>query len=101
MPTARAITERFVKLRQLAGVKVSLTSSGGSGKARARTSKYTTPKKRKNKGAGSDSSDAEGHLTENESPTKKQSVQRLSGTRGRGGRAAGGGIRIKSGMSER
>ncbi|KAF2444751.1 hypothetical protein P171DRAFT_472755 [Karstenula rhodostoma CBS 690.94] len=84
-PSARAITERFVKLRQLAGIKVSITPGGTSGKGRARVSKYTTPKKRKNKDS-SDESDGDEHLTENESPTKKKSIQRPSGSRGRGGR---------------
>jgi hypothetical protein len=92
-PSARAITERFVKLRQLAGIKVSITPGGVTpGKGRARVSKYTTPKKRKNKDS-SDESDADEHLTENESPTKKQSLQRSSGGPGRGrGMARGGGL---------
>lgn len=101
-----------MKLRQLAGIKVSITPGGTPGRGRARTSKYSTPRKRKNKTDSSDESDGDEHLTENESPTKKQSVQRASGIRGRGnvrgGRGRGGrgatmnvsspSIRIKSGM---
>ncbi|KAF1974880.1 hypothetical protein BU23DRAFT_553119 [Bimuria novae-zelandiae CBS 107.79] len=105
-PTARAITERFVKLRQLAGLKGSVSSSGGTpSKPRTPcTSKYSTPKKRKTKHS-SDESDVEDHFTD-ESPTKKLSVPRNAGTRGRGsargGRCGSGGqiassptIRIK------
>ncbi|KAL5394909.1 hypothetical protein PMIN06_005685 [Paraphaeosphaeria minitans] len=90
-PTARAITERFVKLRQQAGIKVSITPGGGSGRRKAPVAKYTTPRKRKNKDS-SDESDADDYATETESPTKKQSVQRSSGGgRGRGrGRGRGG-----------
>ncbi|OAG07950.1 uncharacterized protein CC84DRAFT_1256905 [Paraphaeosphaeria sporulosa] len=93
-PTARAITERFVKLRQYdapqqAGIKVSITPGGASGRRKAPVSKYATPKKRKNKDS-SDESDADDQATENESPTKKQSIQRFSGGRGRGGAVRGG-----------
>ncbi|KAJ4349778.1 uncharacterized protein N0V89_008396 [Didymosphaeria variabile] len=92
-PSARAITERFVKLRQLAGIKVSVTSSRTPGRGRARVSKYTTPQKRKNKAYSSEESDGDEHLTENESPTKKQSVQRNGGSRGRGSARGGRGGR--------
>lgn len=78
-----------MKLRQLAGIKVSITPGGASSRRRAPVSKHTTPKKRKNKDS-SDESDADEHLTENESPTKKLSVQRLNSSRGRGSVSGGG-----------
>lgn len=99
-----------MKLRQLAGIKVSITPGGTSGRRKAPVSKYATPKKRKNK-QSSDESDADEHLTDDESPTKKQSVQRFTAGRGRGSAVRGGGggragmqnagspaVQIKSGM---
>ncbi|KAK3203098.1 hypothetical protein GRF29_112g259749, partial [Pseudopithomyces chartarum] len=89
-PTARAITERFVTLRRLAGLKVSIGTGGTPGKARTpRSSKYTTPKKRKARNDG-DESDAEKDVTDQESPTKKP-AHFSGGSRARGTRGARGG----------
>lgn len=98
-PTARAVTERFVTLRRLAGLKVSIGTGGTPGKARTpRSSKYTTPKKRKAKNDG-DESDAEKDMTDQESPTKKP-AHFSGGSRARGTRGARGGQgpAIKTGM---
>ena len=94
-PTARAITERFVVLRKLAGLKVSVGSGGTSGKTRTpRASKYTTPKKRKTK-HDTDESDAEKYLTDEDTPTKKPTPRSGGGAsaRGRGGRGGARGGR--------
>ncbi|KAF2659023.1 hypothetical protein K491DRAFT_675947 [Lophiostoma macrostomum CBS 122681] len=100
-PTARAITERFAKLRQLAGINISLsTSKSGGGKTQARVTAsaakpFSTPtsaaKKRKAKAKAKnedeDESDGEGHMTlsededvdvdedEDETPTKQKQKQ--------------------------
>ncbi|KAJ4305276.1 hypothetical protein N0V90_000807 [Kalmusia sp. IMI 367209] len=88
-PSARAVTERFVKLRKDSGLKASITTTPGRGRPRA--SKYTTPKKRKTK-ADSDESDAEGHYTDQEknTPTKASAQNGTSG-RGTSGRGRGSG----------
>ena len=98
-PTARAVTERFVTLRKLAGLKVSIGTGGTPGKTRTpRSSKYTTPKKRKAKN-DDDESDAEKDMTDQESPTKKPATF-SGGSRARGTRGARGGQgpAIKTGM---
>lgn len=67
-----------------------MTTASGGRSGGARASKYTTPRKRKTK-RDSDESDAENYMTEDDSPTKKTSVQRGGGTRASGGRGRGNG----------
>lgn len=100
--TARAISERFVRLRKDAGINASIQTPG---KGKPRAPKFTTPKKRKTK--NDSESDAEDHFTEGEeTPTsKRKSTQRGGGPNsGRGQAMLGGrndgspcGIRIKRG----
>ncbi|KAF1959614.1 hypothetical protein CC80DRAFT_545061 [Byssothecium circinans] len=80
-PTARAVKERFVKLRELASIKASIRSNNSTPSkiytARTPKTPRSSAKKRK---VESSESDAEDHFTdEAESPTgKRKSVQRGS-----------------------
>ncbi|CAI6340093.1 unnamed protein product [Periconia digitata] len=83
VPTERAIKERIFKLRQMAGVKAP-KSATNTPKKTAVTPKNPqssgTGKKRKaNDKLETQESDAENHMTDEESPTKAKSLKRSGG----------------------
>ncbi len=87
-----------MRLRQLAGLKGPVQSTPN--KARSRPIKTPVSSARKRKPQKDESeSDAEGHRTEDESPTKRKPTQRGGGVRSRGmlGDVEGGGS-IKTGI---
>ncbi|KAF2012641.1 hypothetical protein BU24DRAFT_453012 [Aaosphaeria arxii CBS 175.79] len=81
-PSARAISERFVKLRKMNGgkengAKITVARSGG----KPRTPKLigtitpsSSAKKRKQRKSSSEESDADDHITDDDSPSKRKAT---------------------------